>query len=78
VSSLPASVRATGVALNVLLIHLFGDAISPELVGWRSARGLAAGGTPSAALAAALNWVLPAILLSGLALAFARRRRAEA
>lgn len=32
VSCLPASIRATGVALNVLFIHLLGDAISPELV----------------------------------------------
>ncbi len=77
VSCLPASVRATGVAMNVLLIHLFGDAISPELVGWSSTRGVAAGGTPSASLAAALNLVLPAILLSGLVLAFARRRKAD-
>ncbi|MBK8725890.1 MAG: MFS transporter [Holophagaceae bacterium] len=77
VSSLPASVRATGVAMNVLLIHLFGDAISPELVGWRSTQGVAAGGTPAAALAGALNLVLPAILLSGLALAFAGNRKAE-
>lgn len=73
VSSLPASVRATGVALNVLLIHLLGDAISPELVGRRSealhAAGLAAGG----ALARAMLIAVPAILLSGVFLWWARR-----
>ena len=28
------SVRASGFALNILIIHLFGDAISPPVVGW--------------------------------------------
>jgi MFS family permease len=78
VSSLPASVRATGVALNVLLIHLLGDAISPELVGRRSealhAVGLAAGG----ALARAMLIAVPAILLSGAFLWWARRPKAVA
>jgi predicted MFS family arabinose efflux permease len=78
VSSLPASIRATGVALNVLLIHLLGDAISPELVGRRAdalhTSGLAGGD----ALARALVLVLPAILLSGLALWWARHRPAKA
>jgi sugar phosphate permease len=78
VSCLPASVRATGVGLNVLLIHLMGDAISPELVGRRAdalhASGLAGGD----ALARALVMVLPAILLSGLALWWARHRPAQA
>lgn len=78
VSSLPSSVRATGVAMNVLLIHLFGDAISPEWVGWRSVRNLAVGLPDGEALASAMNLALPAIAISGLALAFARRRKAEA
>lgn len=30
----PPSVRATGFALNILLIHALGDAISPPLMGW--------------------------------------------
>jgi MFS family permease len=30
----PASVRATAFAINILVIHLFGDAISPPIVGW--------------------------------------------
>ncbi len=78
VSSLPASVRATGVALNVLLIHLLGDAISPELAGWRSEAARAAGRAPGDALAAGMSVALPAILLSGLLLFFARRGRADA
>jgi MFS transporter, Spinster family, sphingosine-1-phosphate transporter len=69
VSCLPASIRATGVALNVLLIHLFGDAVSPEWVGHISTRS---GGSGSA-LAHALLITLPAILISGLALWWARQ-----
>jgi MFS transporter, Spinster family, sphingosine-1-phosphate transporter len=30
----PPAVRSTAFALNILLIHLFGDAISPPLIGW--------------------------------------------
>lgn len=78
VSSLPASIRATGIALNVLLIHLFGDAISPELVGRRADALHAAGLSGGDALARALVLVLPAILLSGLALWWARHRPAQA
>jgi hypothetical protein len=74
VSCLPASIRATGVGVNVFLIHLMGDAISPELVG-RRADHLQLLGLPSGdALGRALLLVLPAIILSGLALGWARRR----
>src|SRR5690606_10156754 len=42
VACVPAQLRASAVALNVLCIHLFGDAISPTLMGLVSdARGLA-------------------------------------
>ncbi len=78
VSCLPASVRATGVGVNVLLIHLMGDAISPELVGRRADALHAAGLLGGDALARALALVLPAILLSGLALWWARHRPAQA
>lgn len=71
VSCLPSGIRATGVAMNVLLIHLMGDAISPEWVGRRSEH-LGGSGT---ALGQALLIAVPAILLSGLALAWARRGR---
>lgn len=78
VSSLPASIRATGIAVNVLLIHLMGDAISPELVGRRAdaLRALGLGGGD--ALAGALAIVLPAIAIGGLALWWARRRPVQA
>ncbi|WP_257310400.1 spinster family MFS transporter [Geothrix fuzhouensis] len=74
VSSLPASIRATGVAVNVLFIHLLGDAISPELVGRRADALHALGVAGGDALARALVLVLPAILISGLALWWARHR----
>jgi len=78
VSCLPASVRATGVGLNVLFIHLLGDAISPELVGRRADLLHQAGSAGGDALARALALVLPAILLSGLALWWARQPRRAA
>ena len=70
VSCLPASVRATGTGINVLLIHLLGDAISPALVG----RVSEAGGAGGAALGKAMLMVIPAILISAVALIWARRR----
>jgi MFS family permease len=75
VSCLPASVRATGVAVNVLLIHLLGDAISPELVGQRADALHALGASSGDALARGMGLVIPAILLSGAALWWARRGR---
>lgn len=30
----PSSMRATAFAMNILVIHLFGDAFSPALIGW--------------------------------------------
>ena len=30
----PSATRATAFALNILIIHIFGDAISPPLIGW--------------------------------------------
>ena len=66
----PASVRATGTGINVLLIHLLGDALSPALVG----RVSEAGGAGGAALGRAMLLVIPAIAASALALLWARRR----
>jgi len=74
VSSLPASARATGTAVNVLLIHLFGDAISPEWVGIRSSAAQARGIASGDALALGLWVAVPAVLVSGLVLFFARTR----
>ena len=78
VSSLPSSIRATGVAVNVLLIHLFGDAISPELVGRRADALVHLGLGGGDALGQALTLVVPAIVLSALALAWARFRTPQA
>jgi sugar phosphate permease len=78
VSALPASARATGTALNVLLIHLFGDAISPEWVGIRSSAASASGASSAEALTHGLRIAVPAVFLSGLALFLARSRRAPA
>ncbi|HJV90030.1 MAG TPA: MFS transporter [Holophagaceae bacterium] len=78
VSSLPASVRATGVALNVLLIHLLGDAISPEWVGHRSEALHGLGLSAGDALGRGMLIAVPAILLSGAALGWARKREATA
>ena len=36
VGSVPSNLRASSIALNVLLIHGLGDAISPLLMGWTS------------------------------------------
>ncbi len=76
VSSLPASVRATGVAINVLLIHLLGDAISPEWVGHRSEALHGLGLSTGDALGRAMLIAVPAILLSGAALWWARKQEA--
>ena len=70
VSCLPASVRATGTGINVLLIHLLGDALSPALVGRLSE----VGGAGGVALGRAMLLVIPAIAVSAVALLWARRR----
>jgi predicted MFS family arabinose efflux permease len=72
VSCLPASARATGTAINVLLIHLFGDAISPEWAGVRSSAAQARGMAPGDALAHGLWIAVPAALLAGAVLFLAR------
>lgn len=38
VNSVPAEVRATAMGLNLVIIHLLGDAVSPPLVGWLADR----------------------------------------
>ena len=78
VSSLPASIRASGVALNVMLIHLFGDALSPEWVGHRSTMLTLGGMDKAAALTRAMTIGVPAIVISGLILYWARGRHQAA
>ena len=68
VSCVPASIRATGTSVNVFLIHLLGDALSPEWVGHRSAAFSAAGVGRGEALARALWIAVPAIAASGVIL----------
>lgn len=76
VSCIPASIRATGVAVNVFLIHLLGDALSPEWVGHRSAAFSGSGMDKGAALARALWIAVPAVAASGAVLiGWARGRR---
>jgi MFS family permease len=42
VSSVPPTLRSTAVALNLVVVHLLGDALSPWMIGWISDRaGLA-------------------------------------
>ena len=72
VSCLPASVRATGTAVNVFLIHALGDAISPTLIGARTDALQKAGADPGHALAAGMLIVVPALVISGAALWWAR------
>ena len=73
VSCLPASIRATGTAVNVFLIHLLGDALSPGWVGYRSEAFAAGGLGKGEALARALWIAVPAIVTSGaVLLGFAR------
>lgn len=71
ISCLPAPLRATGMAMNIFLIHILGDAISPELVGHRSM----AAGSSGEALADALMISIPALVVSGLVLFFAFQGR---
>jgi predicted MFS family arabinose efflux permease len=67
VSSLSPSQRAMGMAMNIFLIHILGDAISPEIVG-RISMHLGSG---SETLGKGLLVTLPAIVFSGLALILA-------
>jgi predicted MFS family arabinose efflux permease len=68
VSCIPASIRATGVAVNVFMIHLLGDALSPEWVGYRSAGFAQAGMGRGEALSRALWIAVPAAAASGILL----------
>ncbi len=74
ISCVPASLRASGAALNVFLIHLLGDLVSPFLVGVGSERL----GQSGDALAGGMMVTLPAIVLAGVALWWARGGRTAA
>ncbi len=66
VASVPAHLRASAFAVNIFLIHAFGDAVSPTWIGWAGDRfglgvALASTALPVAAggflLVAAVRWV---------------------
>jgi MFS family permease len=59
----PASIRATSVAFQILVIHLFGDAVSPGLIGAGSDLLQARGITADEALRSVLLATLPAALV---------------
>ena len=65
VGCVPAEVRSSAVALNLLLVHLLGDALSPTLIGWVSDRS-------NLAVAVALNGV--PVLLGAVILAIGAAR----
>lgn len=68
----PAGIRATSVAFQILVIHLFGDAVSPGLIGAGSDLLQARGTAPDEAL----RWVLLATLPAALLLAAAANQMA--
>jgi len=47
----PPSIRATAFAMNILIIHAFGDALSPPLMGWIAGQARLADGRPNMNLA---------------------------
>ena len=69
VNSVPAPIRASALGLNLVLIHLLGDALSPTLVGWATDR--------TGSLAWGMALVLPVMLL-GAAILFRGARRLDA
>lgn len=79
VESVPPQVRELGVGLNVLAIHLFGDAFSPYLLGRLSDGLRAAGARPSLALSCAVAaTALPLVAGGAVLLAPPRERKGAA
>jgi hypothetical protein len=73
VNSVPPSLREFAIGVHVLCIHLFGDAISPWLIG-RFTDGLAGGGmSPERALSTSIAVSTVPMLLGGLVLLRAPR-----
>ena len=64
VSVVPVGLRATAMAGSIFAIHLFGDAISPPIVGWladRTGLGDALTIMPVAIAVSGLIWVATAL-----------------
>ena len=63
VSAVPVGLRATAMAGSIFAIHLFGDAISPPIVGWLADRAGLADAVmimPAAVAVSGLIWVATA------------------
>jgi MFS family permease len=67
----PSAIRASAFAVNIFLIHLLGDAISPPLIGWISGRFHDAAGRDN--MNAGFLCVSAAILTSGIVWLIASR-----
>ena len=64
VSVVPVGMRAMAVAVSIFAIHLFGDAISPPIVGWLADRSSLAEAVlimPAAIAVSGVIWVLTAL-----------------
>ena len=68
VNSVPASIREAAIGLNVLCIHLLGDALSPFLFGLLTDGLVARGQLRSAALSVSVAALSVPLLLSGIVL----------
>ncbi len=74
INSVGAHIRATAIAVNIFVIHLLGDALSPWLIGFIADRRSLQGGFISAVVAIALS---SAILFYGMRFAPAVRIQRE-
>jgi MFS family permease len=74
INSVGAHIRATAIAVNIFIIHLLGDALSPWLIGFIADRRSLQGGFISAVVAIALS---SAILFYGMRFAPAVRAQKE-
>ena len=69
VNVVPVGVRATAMAVSIFAIHLFGDAISPPIIGWladRNGMGAAVLIVPVAVAISGIVWTATALRASGL------------
>jgi MFS transporter, Spinster family, sphingosine-1-phosphate transporter len=75
INSVGAHIRATGIAVNIFVIHLLGDALSPWLIGFIADRKSLEGGFVSTVIAIAIS---SAILFYGMRFAPSVRNQPEA
>ncbi len=75
VNVVPVGVRATAMAVSIFAIHLFGDAISPPIIGWLADRNGLSGAVLIVPLAVAISggvWTATAMMANGFRSAEAR------